>query len=144
MPTSGPFTPQEEQLYQEIIAATDKHRAEYDRCIDLLQPYLNRLNSTVFPAAEEQAFKELEDQADHYHREWQQGQLRLMPFRDTKNCWDYAMREARQKAWEEEFQIGYRESQKEIVNKMLRKNMLLAEIADLADLTEAEVEALRE
>ena len=53
MPISGPFTPQEKLLYQELIAATAKHRAEYDRCVDLLQPYLNRLNSTVFPAAEE-------------------------------------------------------------------------------------------
>ena len=140
MPTSSPFTPQEEQLYQEIITATDKHRAEYDRCIDLLQPNLNRLNSTVFPAAEEQAFKELEEQADYHRREWQQGQLRMKPFRDTKNCWDYAIKEA----WERGYAKGRKKVAIERAQKALRLNLSLAEIAEFTGLTEAEVEALRE
>ena len=136
MPTPGLFTQREEQLYEEIVADTDRHRAEYDRCIDLLQPYFKRSNSTVFSAEEEKAYKELEEQAFYQRRAWQQCQLRLKPYRDNKNTWDYAMREAAAK--------GFREKAQEIARKALRKNMPLAQIAELTDLTEAEIEALRE
>ncbi len=140
MPTPSLFTPQEEQLYEEIVAAVDKHRAAYDRCIKLLQPYLNRLNCEVFPAAEEHAYQELEEQALYHRRELQQCQLRLLPYRDNKNCWDYAMEEAKERGYAEG---GTRMAMK-AARIALRKNMPLAELAELTDLTEAEIEALRE
>ena len=140
MPTPYPFTPQEKQLYEEIVAAVDQHRAAYDRCIKLLQPYLNRLSSEVFPAAEEQAYQELEEQALYHRRELHQLQLRLMPFRDNQNTWDYAIEEAKERGYAE----GRARRAIKAARIALRKNLPLAVIADLTDLTEAEIEALRE
>ena len=141
MAMPSPFTQQEEQLYEEIVAAVDKHRAAYDRCIKLLQPYLNRLSSEVFPAAEEQAYQELEEQALYHRRELQQCQLRLMPYRDNQNTWDYAMNEAKERGYA---QGRARMAMMKAARIALRQNLPLAQIAELTDLTEAEIEALRE
>jgi hypothetical protein len=140
----NPFTPEEERRYKEIIADCARHGAEYDRCVELLQPY--RAGQRVYLGVEKMELDVLEAKAEYHYREWQLCQFRLKPFRDWQNVMAYACEEARVKGFLEGFAEEYAKGgwrADSAARRLLQKDIPVRDIAELTGLCETEIEALR-
>jgi predicted transposase YdaD len=138
MPMPNPFTPEEERRYQEIIAECQMHGAEYDRCVELLKPYREAQDAAarpVYSPEDKLAYEALEAKAKYHYLKMQQCQLRIMPFRDWQNVVAYA--------YEEGLKNSKLKKARDIAQKALRENLSIELIAELTDLSAAEIEALR-
>ncbi len=135
----------------------DELETPFDKWLYVLR-HLPQLDERP-PKLQERIFKHLFDEAEvgKFNRdELALYEESLKVYRDNKNTWDYAIKEAKEishtegRAEGEKIgeargeKIGEARKAQTFARKLLRKNMPLAEIADLTDLTEVEVEALRE
>ncbi len=149
MPIPNPYTPEEEQMYQELAEKVAYHSQELFKCDRRLFPYYewkNMVKTTgltgpnPYTLEEEEEMKLQAAQAAYHLSERAKYDRPLRAYRDMKNVIAYAYQEGLKKAR----LSGQHEVALQIAGRGLRDGLSLDLIAEATGLSVAELETLRQ